>query len=414
MTQGAKQSSGEKQNKHRMAQTRWVPDQPKPTTPEKRNARYVGLVAVICFILIAVNVRTYLSQLSSTMNGRSDFRHLYVAGYMLRTGQARELYNYDLQRRLQGLLVGPEIREPLLFNHAAFEAIAFVPFSFFSYRSAFISFTLLNCLMLAVGLYLFRKCLLVWSLPALIAAFAPVVYTLIFGQDSIALLLLFLASWISFQRGDEFSSGLWLGASCFKPQFALVAAIMFLLWGRWRLFLGILLMGAILGGMSVLTVGIPGTTGYIREVFFSMSTANAKYAIVPWHMPNVRGTVYFLAGGREHRIVVLVITALCFLWAAFRRPSFPLAVSIIGLLSYHTLMHDMVIWLIPLALILEGLSQRECESPTAKATIIVAALLGAEIAMLRGWSIFLFVPLVALMFVCATGDTEAVLAHKSQ
>lgn len=392
----------------------WVPDQPKLATPEKRNARYVGFIAVICFILSAVNVRTYLSQLPSTMNGRSDFRHLYVAGYMLRTGQARELYNYDLQRRLQGLLVGPEIRESLLFNHAAFEAIAFVPFSFFSYRSAFISFTLLNFLMLAVGLYLFRKCVLVWSLPALIAAFAPVIYTLIFGQDSIALLLLFLASWISFQRGDEFSSGLWLGASCFKPQFALVAAIMFLLWRRWRLFVGILLMGTILGGMSVLTVGIPGTIGYMREAFFSMSTANAKYAIVPWHMPNVRGTVYFLAGGHEHRIVVLVITALCFLWATFRRPSFPFAVSIIGLLSYHTLMHDMIIWLIPLALILEGLSQRECESPAAKATIIVAALLGAEIAMLQGWSIFLFVPLVALMVVCATGNTEAVLARKSQ
>jgi hypothetical protein len=409
----AQRAANGEQRRETLREMEELINEPKPTARANRNAPYLRLIVIVCLILIVVNVRVYLSQLPSTMSGRSDFRHLYVAGYMLRTGHARELYSYDLQRQLQRLLVGPEIREPLLFNHAAFEALAFVPFSFFSYRSAFIGFTVLNFVMLVVGVCLFRKCVRTWSLPLLITAFASVVYTLIFGQDSVALLLLFLASWICFQRGAEFSSGLWIGASCFKPQFAFVAALVFLLWRRWQLVLGIVLMASIFGGMSVWMVGLPGTVGFMREVVFSMSTANAKYAIVPWHMPNVRGTVFFLAGGREQPILTLVVTAFLFLWAAFRRPSFPLAVSIVALLSYHTLMHDMVICLIPLALILEALSQGECQPATADATIIVSALLGAEIAMLRGWSIFFFTPLVALMFVCATRDTDVVLARRS-
>ena len=90
-------------------------------------------------ILLAAQLMGWLTFSPSALHGHADFRQLYAAGYMVRTGHASELYNYRAQQSFQDTLVGND--EPALpFIRPAFQALLFVPFSLLPYRTAYLAF----------------------------------------------------------------------------------------------------------------------------------------------------------------------------------------------------------------------------------------------------------------------------------
>src|SRR5437879_6573714 len=116
-----------------------------------RRTRYVqDILLGILPIIFCIQFLAWLTFFPNALRGHADFRQLYIAGYMVRTGHRTQLYDYAAQTFFQNALVSNgELALP--FIRPAYQALLFVPFSLFSYRTAYLGFLLLNVLLLALA-----------------------------------------------------------------------------------------------------------------------------------------------------------------------------------------------------------------------------------------------------------------------
>src|SRR6185312_13312981 len=181
----------------------------KKSTTESRGMRYLAdLLLGILPLLVAVQLLGWLSFFPSALRGHADFRQLYAAGYMVRTGHASELYDARAQQQFQNALVGNDERA-LPFIRPAYQALLFVPFSLLPYRSAYLAFLAVNLALLALAFRALRShmshLMRVWRfLPVfLFLVFYPISLALMQGQDSILLLLLLAGALAAVEGGQE-------------------------------------------------------------------------------------------------------------------------------------------------------------------------------------------------------------------
>src|SRR5947207_5981022 len=170
---------------------------------QSRRTHYVqdALLGVLP-IIFCIQFLGWLTFFPQALRGHADFRQLYVAGYMVRTGHRTQLYDYAAQTYFQNTLVSNDERA-LPFIRPAYQALMFVPFSLLPYRTAYLGFLLLNVLLLALAFLILQPRLrglsCVWPglPPALFLGFYPVALALILGRDSILLLALLAAALVS-------------------------------------------------------------------------------------------------------------------------------------------------------------------------------------------------------------------------
>jgi Glycosyltransferase family 87 len=322
----------------------------------------LGLTA----FLTAANVWTWILTGSFFIGGYADFRAFYATAYMVRTGRAADIYDYEAQRRYQDQLVTPK-PSALPFIHPAFEALLYVPLSVLPYRAAYIAFLVLNLGVVVLTFWMMRPHLaalaaVYWWLPiALFSSFLPLGAALIQGQDSILLLGVFAATAVAVMANRPFAAGLFLGCGIFKFQLILPAALLFLLWRRWRFTAGVLCSSSLAVAVSVFLVGIGPSLMY-GELLLSISSRlqNAaeqfKYAIPPEMMPNLRGLLFGLHIHSPIWGLVLsaVVLGVCTILGRKQSMLDQLLVAILAssLVSYHFLIHDMSILLIPIGITL--------------------------------------------------------------
>lgn len=299
--------------------------------------------------------------LSLGQSGRVDFRHLYTAGYMVRTGHAAEVYNYELYEKFQNQVVGPA-QGALPFNHLAYEALFYAPFSLLTYRHAYIAFLFANLLILAAAIRilrpLFSPLAQLWTyLPvAIVVCFLPVAIALIEGQDSLILLALFAAATSKWYSGKDLEAGIFLGLTLFKFQYAIPIAILLFVWRRWRVLTGFTLSGLAVTGISFLLAGTAGMVSYAKSILAmsaKYSSANGVlYGIHPDGMANLRGIAYVWTGGSISAThwIVLIGSAVVMLLGALKRPSLPVALLTAMLVSYHQVIADTSLLVLPIGL----------------------------------------------------------------
>src|SRR5229473_4539863 len=170
-------------------------------TAASRGTRYLpDLLLGLLPILIGIQLLGWITFFPGALShGHADFRQLYAAGYMVRTGHAGELYDIRAQQNFQDALVGNDERA-LPFIRPAYQALLFVPFSLLLYRTAYLVFLGVNLLLLAIALWLLRPSMRnlsrVWrGLPVFVfLVFYPMALALMQGQDSILLLTLLAAA----------------------------------------------------------------------------------------------------------------------------------------------------------------------------------------------------------------------------
>src|SRR5216683_6441143 len=128
---------------------------------------YVQALLGLLPLILGIQLLAWLVILPAAIGGHADFRQLYAAGYMVRTGHAKELYDYNAQLQFQNETVSPAA-VPLPFIRPACYALLFVPFSLVSYRNAYLTFLCLNLILLWVSFWMLRPWLRniaqVWSL----------------------------------------------------------------------------------------------------------------------------------------------------------------------------------------------------------------------------------------------------------
>src|SRR5262249_15551749 len=98
-------------------------------TSESRSVSYLrDLLLGILPFLLAIQCFAWLTFLPSALRGHADFRQLYSAGYMVRTGHSGELYDYQAQKAVQDAVVDDD-ELALPFIRPAYQALLFAPFS---------------------------------------------------------------------------------------------------------------------------------------------------------------------------------------------------------------------------------------------------------------------------------------------
>jgi hypothetical protein len=388
---------------------------PELSDPAVR-AKLRPIVIMIVFLMFFVSVAGIILTLPLGKSGRVDFRHLYTAGYMVRAGHARDVYDYALYEKFQKVLVGPA-QGALPFNHLAYEALFYAPFSLLTYQNAYFAFLTTNLIILAGSIRmlrpLFSPLAQVWShLPvAIVVCFLPVSIALIEGQDSLVLLALFAAAIRAVYAGESVKAGLLLGMTLFKFQYAIPVILLFFVWKRWRFLAGFALSGAAVVGISVWLTGFSGLLAYVRSIVAmsaKYSSANGfLYGIHPEGMPNLRGIAYVITGGSVSAThwIVIIGSAVVVVWGALKRPSLPGALLTALLVSYHQVISDTSLLLLPIGLLLaRGFT--EVRTRRAEFVLVVAGLafVGPTVLLFAGTRFYLLVLPIAALFVLWDGE----------
>lgn len=158
-----------------------------------------------------------------------DFPGFYGAARIIRAGTAQSLYDPAVQRRAQADLLPGAEGGWIHFAYPPFVALAYVPFTFLSFKSAYIVHTLLMVMCCIAALAVLRG-----PLPNVARHFVPcVAATLTFyplfranvgGQNTAISLLCAAGAAAALAGGRPIIAGVWLGAWLFKPQLALPVA----------------------------------------------------------------------------------------------------------------------------------------------------------------------------------------------
>ncbi len=365
-------------------------------------------VVAISFLLFFLSVSGAVLGIPIALSGKADFRAFYAAGYMVRSGHGAQLYDYEQNRAFQNEVVTPA-DGGFLFNHLAYETILYAPLSIFRYRTAYALFFGINLAVLGGSFWMLRRYLSslgeVWTLlpVAIFACFLPVTLALLQGQDSIILLALMISVSLMVDRQEDFKGGMILGLTLFKFQYALPIVFLFMIWRRWRFLLGFALSAGAVISISLWITGLAGFVSYTQSLVemsakFS-SVFSDRYGIRPQFMPNVRGLAYMVANGSPlgTHILVLVLSGLVLVRTAMRRPSVPLALLAALLVSYHELISDMVLMILPLGWALSDSILANGKDAVRLATIAGIIFGGPTILLLAGDRFYvLAIPVMAL------------------
>ena len=362
-----------------------------------RRTHYVqDILLGILPIIFCMQFLAWLTFLPKALRGHADFRQLYVAGYMVRTGHRTQLYDYAAQAYFQNTLVSNDERA-LPFIRPAYQALMFVPFSLLPYRTAYLGFLLLNLLLLALAFLMLQPRLRglsrVWPglPPALFLGFYPVALALMQGQDSILLLALLAAALVSLERNRDLTAGALAGVGLFKFQIVVPIVLLFLLWRRWRFVKGFMFSAILVGLLSFITSGWAETVVFVH----SLLSVGAGLPAVPGEinfplriniMANLRGLIYGLASLRVPQrwlqVTTLLLSSIVVISVRPRGrqqrggDALVLAITAGVVVSYYLFIHDLSILLIPIVLTLDRfISRNGTGEPFGRAAAAISALL---------------------------------------
>jgi hypothetical protein len=291
---------------------------------------------------------------------------------MVRTGHAHELYDFDAQKHFQDQLVS---REAVLmpFIRPPFDALVFVPLSYLSYSSAYVTFLVLSVGLLAVSVGLLRP----WTgnlrtnqqlLPfAIFASFVPVASALMLGQDSILLLALLSASMLALEKELDFTAGAVAGLGLFKFHLLIPLAVLLLCWRRFRFFGGFSSVAAALALISIAVASPSQILFYAGSLLKVGQGGNGgaqellRYPLPITMMASVHGLVNgLLSVPSTHRTTITILLVVGILvWVAIAVPKMcptrwmiPIALTTAVLASYYLFVYDLTILLLPLTVAL--------------------------------------------------------------
>ena len=333
--------------------------------------------ALVAALVIGFNLFAFvLVQRGNPEFEKGDFKMFYTAALALRSGHAADLYRRDIYVSVQReLLPTLPLHDVKVYTHPPYELLFFLPLSFFSYKAACYCW-------LAVTVFIGVLCGRMLSGYAAVLGLFPFLIILLEQQDSILALLIIIGCWLTLREGRDARAGFLLGLALFRFQIALPLALLLLFW-RPKLLRGLALSGTMVLLLSLLIVGPAGLRSYASYVSAmatdSAASVSERYQVDPRTNPTLRGLAYELSsGGGESAppaaarllpaaVGLLDLLCLAFAWRFMRTErssemKFAFAVLLALLLSFHLLMHDLILLALPFTL-LRGLPARWVLTP---------------------------------------------------
>lgn len=320
------------------------------------------------FALAVAFVAILLSGSGTTsLTGRigGDYPAFYAAGQIIADGKADSLYSPSLQRDYQKPLLGDESGF-LPFVYPPQFAIAYVPLSQLPYRLSYAVHTLLMVAALALACLLIRRIYpRLVEKPELLFFLAltayPILRSIMGAQNTALSLLLIVLIWYKVLHNKHYQAGIFLGLLFFKPQFALPLTGLFLLSGRWRVWVSAGATVAVLYAASTAVIGVAWVGDWLDlATTFSRLDAQVNFGeLVSWQgfTRALMGAGSGLAGGLGWGLSAATVVGISWIWfRGGRKADFSsqlaLASICIVLISPHTLYYDTGIALIAVVVVL--------------------------------------------------------------
>jgi hypothetical protein len=304
---------------------------------------------------------------TATLTGRigGDYPAFYTAGQIIADGQADTLYSLSQQRAYQKEVLGTE-NGVLPFAYPPHFALAYVPLSELPFRLSYAVHTLAMVAALALACLLIQRIypeLFKSSYLLFFVAFTafPILSSVSGGQNTALSILLIVACWYKVLHNKHYQAGVYLGLLLFKPQFALPLAGLFLLSGRWRVWVSAGATGVVLYGINTALLGPAWFIDWF-EFAGAFAGADARFSfaeLVSW-----QGFTQAVMGAGNSVALILgwglaaaTILAISWVWfAGGRKADFnaqlALASVAIVLIPPHTLFYDSGILLIAVVVLL--------------------------------------------------------------
>jgi len=382
------------------------------------------VISLAAFLLI-IQIAVIAFNIRGALNGQTDFLNSYSAAQEIRAGDGHQLYTLENRKALtDDRLNSPVTTAP--FDRLSYETILYVPFSFFSYQNAYWIFIAVNLALIALCIrmlqpYLPRLAQLWYWLPsAVFVCFLPVGLSLIAGHNSILVLTLVLASAVSFYQGHEFKAGMLLGSILFRPEFAIPIALLFLFWRRWRIVTGFLAASAGCLAISAALTGLAGFESYLRNTFtwttqFSPRAAPLNGAAHSTVMPNLWCLMVvvchrFLSLNLLHAVTAAFAFGLV-IWATTRPPNFALAILIALLVSYHGSICDMVLLILPIAMVMDSRIGAVSGNQVFARNIVGVLFVAPTMFFLFGWNYCLLALLILALLIPLRSTSSGPAPH---
>ncbi len=314
---------------------------------------------------------------------QSDLRGFYSAGYMLRAGQRRDIYDFPSIRRNQDEKITAD-DGVFPFVHPAYEAVFFIPLSLLPYLAARVVWAGFNLVLLGLIYRLLRPCIAdlsaigpKWMPPALLLGFMPIAFTIIEGQDSLVLLLILILVYRRIES-NELQAGLLLSLGMFRFQVLLPIVALFLLWRSFRLVAGWIAGSAAVLSVSALVVGISAQVQGYARLLRELARISSLWPLLR-RMPNLRA----LAAVCKLGMAPLVLASLSiFILAAVAgsrknaQQRLLLAITVSAVVPYYLCFHDLSVLALPLLVATDGAVARR---DWLRAALVSAALSGFSV-----------------------------------
>jgi Glycosyltransferase family 87 len=338
------------------------------------NSRWYRLVAAFLIAMFLAHVVEFWQQKRRIFAGYGDFAAFYTAGLIARRGRGQFLYDLREQwNSQQEFAANVDIRQgPMPFVRPPFEALLFLPLSFFPYPLAFgiWSFAKLGLLLFALWILPrgqpFGRIWPAWLEAVLCLGFFPVFLDLFQGQDAIVLLVVMVGVFALLSADRNVTAGLVLALGLFKFHLVIPIAIMLILAGRPRLLAGFAPGATVLAGISCAISGTSVLHTYPMYLLHMNRLAGVGF-VHPQSMPNLRGLLTMWVGrdpypGRIHWILLPVAIAAMFFTAQIWRRAmkadasgfavgYCLALAVSILTSYYAYAYDIALLIVPLFLL---------------------------------------------------------------
>ena len=320
----------------------------------KRVRGHAALLGLVVWAAYAFNMATSGRLDREGQLKGADFLHEYVLGNIARMHAGGLLYDAPGQAALAQQLLHQAPNEVYLPVYGPQYSLVFLPFSWLPYGWAAAAW------MLASGLIYFICCWLLLrrfarlredptTIFILAASFPGFFFMIASGQNSILALIAFTIAFFCFRAKRMFLAGAALGLLMYKPQFGVMAAVLFLLTMEWRVVVGALVTGvgqlavaAAYYGRSVVTdyfaslVHINQNAGALEPHLDRMHSLRSFWQLLlPWH--GIASLLYALTA-----LTAVVITIKC--WQSNAPFELRYAVFLLGsvLVDPHLTDYDLV------------------------------------------------------------------------
>jgi Glycosyltransferase family 87 len=211
-------------------------------TPQRLRAHGLMVGIVLWSVYLWTIATPGLRDRNGNLKG-TDFLHFYTLGLIAREHRSPELYDMKAQSELAASHVPQAAGIQYLPLYPPQVSILFAPFAHLSYPRALGVWWIVSA-----ALY-FGSCYAVWrtcpnlgahgvTVAILAAAFPGFFHLIAWGQSSAIALACFSGAYLCLRSKREFLAGILLGCLAFKPQLAVASAVVLLVAGAGKIFIG--------------------------------------------------------------------------------------------------------------------------------------------------------------------------------